>query len=145
MLRIIIALLLLIINVNSYYYKKIINRNYLMGKKYNYDKDFENHYDTNYEMNKYKNFNILKDLDIERSMFVIISEKNKSTDDLLSEASYYGLNIHFSDKQNYTGEELDKIKNKYIVEDCINQPWIFMNDKFIGGIFEFYSLFFKFL
>ena len=94
-----------------------------------------------------KGFNLKKNHDIESSAFVLIGHNNKLNQKILEETATYGIYMFFSDKKDYDTYELYKIRKNYINIknfDHKNQPWIFMNNKFIGGIFEFYSLFFSF-
>ena len=94
-----------------------------------------------------KGFNLKKNYNIESSAFVLIGYDNNLNNNILKEIKDYGIQIYFSDKKDYDSHELYKIKKNYINIknfDHKNQPWIFMNDTFIGGIFEFYSLFFSF-
>jgi len=101
-------------------------------------------YKNSLQLNYYKMFENENNLSIEDPIYIIISFRTKKTAKLLDDMNYFGLQTVFCDMHNYNKKELKNIYFKYIRRakfsfNYSEQPWIFENNKFIGGLFEIYS------
>lgn len=124
----IILLLSVIVNITNGFIKNKVYKNSLQLKYSINNKMFENE----------------NSLNIDDPIYIIISFRTTKAGKLLDDMNYMGLQTVFCDMHNYKKDELKKIYNKYIKKakfyfNYTEQPWIFENNKFIGGLFEIYS------
>lgn len=93
-----------------------------------------------------KNENSIGFYEDDDPIYIVISFKNDLVTQLLEDMDYFGLQAIYCDMQNYEKDELDEIFQIYIKNKNFNyktQPWIFENNKFIGGLFEIYTKIYK--
>jgi hypothetical protein len=141
----------------------IVKNNFKFYKKFkmvnlNYEDEFNKFYEENFDKN-YDNLNKIFENDFNRyiqdnfnetsnsslSNYIIIWDSSIKSDMLLYDMYLYNLNATLYERNKFGKKNLDRIYNKYIKNIQFfdsDEPWIFKNGEFIGGIFELYELFF---
>jgi hypothetical protein len=124
-----IIVLCLFLQVDSFLNKLHIKKNILKLNKRITQKDFKYVFEDN----------------IDESIYIIIWKNDNKTvkNKIIEDLEYYNLKYLLCEFKEYDTNELVKIYYKHIRLlndfDYNNQPWIFKDEKFIGGIFEFYA------
>ena len=161
----ILLLLVFIIAVNAF--KPLngkVKNNFKFYKNFkmvnlNYEDEFDKFYEENFNKN-YDNLNKIFENDFNRFVqdnfnktsnssilnYTIIWNSSIKSDMLLYDMYLYNLNATLYERSKFGKKNLDQIYNKYIKDIKflnLDEPWIFKNGEFIGGIFELYeSLFY---
>jgi len=155
-----------IIAVNSFKQLNVkIKNNFKFYTKFkmvnlNYEDEFDKFYEVNFDKN-YDNLNKIFENDFNKFIknnfnkttsnstllnYIIIWNSSIKSDMLLYDLYLFNLNATLYERSKFGKKNLDRIYNKYIKNiEYFNsdEPWVFKNGEFIGGMFELYeSLFY---
>jgi hypothetical protein len=110
-----------------------------------FNKRYQEYINQSFEDELNKDFNYEFAETCKKPTFVMMWYKSDVCDSILHDMKTHNMNTYFCDRSCFDKIDLDRIYKKHVKNvkfDHKNEPWIFKDDEFIGGIFEVYQYMF---